>query len=471
MDTCTLRRAFLKRSLMLAALAANGLPLGTVRAAQGDVALSERVLVNVMLNGGPDMRHLMMPPWSAVTGSYGHQFWRLRANVQASADTAEALEARWHDAYLPVSDGALEFGILREAGWLHTMWNAGKLAVVCGVESSPSRDHDLAVRTREMGNRHAHKDTLGSGWGGRLAFAAGGNAVALTKSPRRFAFGPDPALPTDLARVDNRRLVAAGNMREMALAAPAQNSDFRSTSDRLKRALENYYGARRDSVGARSVYAQYFDNERMLRELGGAIDARLADVPVPAAFEPLFGDRRGTRYNLALQTRNLYDALVCSDLLALRVASMEYNVWDTHSNQAANFAAHASLLFGATGALATLWSELPDAARARLVFVIGGEFGRQLAANGGGGTEHGEGTSMLVIGDSVAGGVYGTMFPDEEIARFRQASADIVGVNAIDHVFGRIAEWIAPGSKPLVFPDFANAPLESGLSLDGLLLG
>jgi hypothetical protein len=35
MDTCTSRRAFLKRSLMLAALAANGLPLGTVRAEIG----------------------------------------------------------------------------------------------------------------------------------------------------------------------------------------------------------------------------------------------------------------------------------------------------------------------------------------------------------------------------------------------------------------------------------------------------
>ena len=464
------RRLFLKRSLALAALAANGLPLGMeVARAAGAVSLPNRVLVNVMLNGGPDMRHLFMPPWSDTVGSYGREFWRARASAQTVGDTQSALAQRWADAYLPVADGALEFGILREAGWLHAMWNAGKVALVCGVESDPSRDHDLATRVRETGNRQIDKFTFGSGWGGRLALAAGGNAVALTTSPRRFAFGPDPARPGNLTAVDNRRLIPAANMREIALAEPDPGSDFYSMNDRLKRGLANYYAARRVSEPRTSVYAQFFDHERKLRELGGVVDARLGATPVPAELEALFDDTRGIGYDLALQTRNLYDALLCNDILAMRVASMDYNVWDSHNNQADEFATNTLALFGTQGALATLWGLLDDAVRANLVLVIGGEFGRQLASNGGGGTNHGEGTTMIVIGDGVAGGVYGTMFPQEEIARLRQDSAEIIGLNGIDHVFGRVADWVVPGAKAQVFPNFASALLEAGLDLGGMM--
>ena len=104
-----------------------------------------------------------------------------------------------------------------------------------------------------------------------------------------------------------------------------------------------------------------------------------------------------------------------------------------------------------------------------MVFQVNGEFGRQLAANLGGGTDHGEGLVTLLIGDPVQGGVYGTMFPEDELARFRVDSAQIKGVNAIDHVFGRVADWVMPNSKAQVFPNAANAPLEAGVDLSGML--
>lgn len=58
----------------------NGLPSG-IRDARGDsfAAVSHPVLANIMLNGGPDMRHLLMPPFSTTAGSYGQAFWRARA--------------------------------------------------------------------------------------------------------------------------------------------------------------------------------------------------------------------------------------------------------------------------------------------------------------------------------------------------------------------------------------------------------
>ena len=467
------RRSFLRNSLALAAVLGNGLPCGirNVRA-DGFAALNHPFLANIMLNGGPDMRHLLMPVFSAVEGSYGREFWRVRATAQGVSDTVPALEERWNQAYLPVASGNTQFGILARAGWLYQMWNAGKVAVICGVLNDTSRDHELAIRTMEMGNRQADKFSFGSGWGGRLAQAANSNVVALTTSPRRFSFGPNPSAPLDLTRIDNRRLIPAANMREIALADAPSNSDYSQINDKLKRGLKQYYAQRRATVSKNSVYYQFFEHERKLRELGSVIDARLAAVPIPDNINAWFQDGSTMGYDLALQTRNLYDALACNDLLDIRVASLDFNGWDTHNDQRNEFETNAEALLGVNGALATLYSALGTQSadvRANTVFLLGGEFGRQLAANGGGGTDHGEGLISLLIGDSVQGGVYGTMFPEGELARLGEESAQIEGVNAIEHVFGRLAEWVMPGSKAQVFPTADGAPLEAGLDLSGLL--
>ncbi len=472
MDHQASRRRFLRNSLALATVLGNGLPLGMSQVkADGFATLNHPFLANIMLNGGPDMRHLLMPAFSSVEGSYGREFWRARVSSQGGEDTVAALDARWNANYLPASSGGTQFGILKEADWLHEMWNAGKVAVICGVLNDTSRDHELATRMMEMGNRQANKFSFGSGWGGRLAQATNSNVVALTTSPRRFSFCPNPNAPQDLTRIDNRRLIPAANMREIALADASSDSDYSQTSDQLKRGLKHYYAQRRATVSRNSVYHQFFEHERKLRELGSVIDARLATVATPDAMNAWFQDGSEIGYDVALQTRNLYDALACNDLLDIRIASLDFNGWDTHDDQSTEFAANVKTLLGTNGALATLYNELGNVdlqTRANTVFLLGGEFGRQLASNGGGGTDHGEGLVSLLIGDSVQGGVYGTMFPEEELARFAEESAQVEGVNAIDHVFGRVAEWVMPGTKTQVFPNGADAPLETGLDLSGL---
>jgi uncharacterized protein (DUF1501 family) len=105
-----------------------------------------------------------------------------------------------------------------------------------------------------------------------------------------------------------------------------------------------------------------------------------------------------------------------------------------------------------------------------MVLVISGEFGRQLRANGGNGTDHGRGNAMIVIGIQVRGGIYGEMFPEDELVRIGVASADITGRTAIDHVFGRVCDWVSAGSGDIVFPNRGSAILETGVDLNGLLL-
>lgn len=60
------------------------------------------------------------------------------------------------------------------------------------------------------------------------------------------------------------------------------------------------------------------------------------------------------------------------------------------------------------------------------------------------------------------------MFPEAEIARLRENSAQITEVNAIEHIYGAICDWVTAGAKAQVFPHYADAPLEFGLDLSAL---
>lgn len=462
------RRRFLQGAVASLALGGGLLP-GTARFARaaGFAPVRQPILANIMLNGGPDMRHPFVPPFSRVAGSVGRAYWEARASIHNPGNpTLDAMETRWNDDYLVAEHQGTVFGMLRGCDWLADQWEAGHVALMCGTLSDTSRDHDQAIRNMEMGVRDADKLWFGSGWGGRLANAANGNAIALTRSPRRFVFGPDPQLPLDLQKVDQRRVIAAADLREFGLPDVDNGGSF-GLREYVTRGLKQYYAARRSTVSAPSVYQQFFEHERKLREFGEVIRARLAEVPVPPSIEALFGPQ-GVRYDLALQTRNLFDAIACNDLLQTRVASLEFNGWDTHDRQKEEMEPNLFALFGRQGALAGLYAALPPDAARNLTVVIGGEFGRQLKANGSNGTDHGRGTVILVIGEQVRGGVYGTMFPEEEVALISRSSADIEGRNAIDHVFGAVCEWVAPDSRRLVFPDFASAPLEPSVDLTQL---
>lgn len=479
MDHLPGRRSFLRSSLAAATVAAAVLPgwSRSVLAADCGVAgfanVNHPILTNIMLQGGPDFRHAFPPPYSDVASTVGGTYWTARATSHA-LDTrlsSNELQQRWENDFFHVADGNTEFGILRKCDWLHDLWLQGKVAFTCGLLNDSSRDHELAIRAMEMGNRTAGKLQFGNGWGGRLANAAGGNVVALTTSPRRFAFGPDPALPLDLLKVDKRNLVPATDTRNISLPnLPDYNPDWFNTRDYLVRALKQYYPERRKTIPAKSVFRQFADHEAKLRNFGELIDCRLAGVQVPDGLSQLFlsPEEGGVRYDLALQMRNLYDALASNDLLDMRVASLEFPGWDTHKLQRTEMEPNLTQLFGLGGGLHRLFESLPANARSNLVVVIAGEFGRQLKSNGGGGTDHGDGSTAIIIGDSVRGGVFGTMFPEEEIARVGEDSADIQGVNAIDHVFGAICNRVAPGSKAQVFPNGAGAPVEAGVDFSTL---
>ena len=83
-----------------------------------------------------------------------------------------------------------------------------------------------------------------------------------------------------------------------------------------------------------------------------------------------------------------------------RIAMIETNGWDTHSAQEARLAAQLKALDNLIGGLQSGLG----AAWAQTAVLVATEFGRTVAANGTGGTDHGTGAVALLLGGAVRGG-------------------------------------------------------------------
>lgn len=83
-----------------------------------------------------------------------------------------------------------------------------------------------------------------------------------------------------------------------------------------------------------------------------------------------------------------------------RIAMIETSGWDTHSGQDARLAFQLRKLDGLIGAL----REGLGTAWANTVVLVATEFGRTVAANGTGGTDHGTAAAAMLVGGVVQGG-------------------------------------------------------------------
>lgn len=427
--------------------------------------LSRRVLVDITLPGGPDLRHLFPPAPDSSPASYAYQYWQARASSHGiAAGSQQAVVDRFATAYdAAATTAGTQFGILKQCGWLKSMWSAGKVAVLHNVLGATSRDHSHAQLVLDHGDRSTLPNQLGkAGWGGRLVAGLGGSAriVSVTRAPRPFCYGPHP---TDRLDHRNDRLLNIKNSRALALTEAASQDNTQNKA--MANSLRAYYEARAAALGQSDVFGRIVQSERGLRQFGSAMTGALAGIPVPAAVQALYTGQPPSRLNSGYfgeQIRNLYDTLQTRDILDMRVASLDYGGWDSHDGEIDMIEPRLADLFGTGRALDTLWQALDPQSRANMVFVIAGEFGRQLKSNGGAGTDHGRGMQVIVIGETVKGGFYGDPFPQAELARLSQNSPDVEGLTAIERVFGVLADWVAPGAGDVVFPGRGGMPLESG---------
>ena len=86
-----------------------------------------------------------------------------------------------------------------------------------------------------------------------------------------------------------------------------------------------------------------------------------------------------------------------------RIGALAFDGWDTHANEGALDGRLAALLGALDAAIAAIETNMGDAWRETVVAIVT-EFGRAVAANGSGGTDHGTAGAAFVAGGAVRGG-------------------------------------------------------------------
>ena len=87
-----------------------------------------------------------------------------------------------------------------------------------------------------------------------------------------------------------------------------------------------------------------------------------------------------------------------------RIAAMEFSGWDTHAGQGKAGGALDRRLEALANGLLTFKATLSPEVWSKTVVLVSTEFGRTVATNGTGGTDHGTGGAALLFGGAVRGG-------------------------------------------------------------------
>lgn len=481
------RRDFLQTSLF-ASLASNSVSSALAKQQiMGFAPLKNRTLLNLMLEGGADFRHIIVPEYSSKPNTFGYHYWRARAASHGVSKTHRELKKFWENHFVHRNTEqhsnkpkqGTSFGIAKSCDWLIKMWDAGHAAIICNAVGSTSRNHDFAVQVMKQGNTLAELgDTNYSGWGGRLAHSTQGAVVRLSHIPSHFCYGPQG---NDITNIDNSKLITLADSRSIGLYEATVDTGTRSgySDQSAARSMAAYYRGLRKELPNGSAYERFLQHEQTLRQFGGLIRQRLNNIPVPENIAALLTKPDFVAMNgFGKQIRNAYDTLACNDITNARVLSMECGDWDSHSDQKSYVDPMFLDVFGKERGFDSLWSALGAEAKSKtqrenLVVLMAGEFGRQLRCNGGNGTDHGSGNMMLVFGEKVRGGVYGDIFPEREIDAIADTSIvnpDTVGLTDFDHVFGSVCDWVSPNASRFVFPNRKKAKIEKNNLLKKLFI-
>lgn len=361
-----------RRSLLLggAGLAGGLLLAGRAHAAvrlAGGLGLRRETaparLVLIQLAGGNDGLNTLVP----VDDDAYH-----RARPALSAVAREAL---------PVGDG---FALHPSLAALHGHFHAGRVALVHGVGyPDPNLSHFKSTdiwHTARAGGRLS-----GPGWIGRLCQVLHGEQA----SPERVVH-IGRTLPYALHSTSHPAV---------AFAAPRDYRFARHGDDALRVADGGAGMGQGDSSGGNGA-----EPSRLGFLRGVLRDAHRSSESIRAA---IAGHRTRAEFpDTALGTALGMVAALIESNLGCEVLSVEHGGFDTHDNQLARQRATLAELDGALGAFLDELAASPAAART--LVLVTSEFGRRVAENASGGTDHGTAGPVFVAGPAVRGGHFGT---------------------------------------------------------------
>jgi uncharacterized protein (DUF1501 family) len=145
--------------------------------------------------------------------------------------------------------------------------------------------------------------------------------------------------------------------------------------------------------------------------------------------------------------------------LGVEAAFADIGDWDTHQAQGAANGRLSNRLKEFSEAIAAFWNDMGQDAE-RITLVTMSEFGRTARQNGTGGTDHGHGNVMFVLGGGIKGGTVYGRWPGLEEQQLNEGR-DLAVTTDFRQVLGE-ATCLALGTRDLntVFPGGAVSPAQ-----------
>jgi uncharacterized protein (DUF1501 family) len=285
----------------------------------------------------------------------------------------------------PAAERAIDlgcgFGLHPSLQPFEPLWKERRLAIVHQVGSpDPTRSHFDAQDYMETGTP-GRKGTP-SGWLNRVCGELGHEAtpfraLAMTTALPRSLYGDQPALAVSRLEDFAVRVPGAASASTVAAAGKGFEALYSQTAEHL----------------LHDTGAETFEAIEMLR----GIDLR-GYRPEPGVEYP--------RSPLGQALQQI--AQIVKADVGLEVAFAESGGWDTHVQQAAPFGGFARRADDLARSIAAFWRDL-GARQDDVLLSTMTEFGRTVRENGSGGTDHGHGSCLFVLGNGVDGGkVHGT---------------------------------------------------------------
>lgn len=412
------------RRLFLQSMALAGgviTPLGrTAWAARSGAPATGGKLIVIMLRGAVDGLNVVVPYADASYAQLRPTIGLARPGVEGGVIDLDGF-----------------FGLHPALADLQPLWAAKKLAFIHASGSpDPTRSHFDAQDYLESGT--PGKKSTPDGWLNRLVAALPG----LQTPTRAISIGP--AAPRILAgRLVTTNLAAGtAGTRPDLLDRPDVGDAFGALYKGSSRLAQVYEDAR---ASHREIMAASKSGEDALAD-GGA--------PLPNGFP-------GDAARLARLMRR--DANI-------DVAFMALGGWDTHAAQGAAKGQLANRLAPLGRGLSILARDLGPAFDDTTIVVMS-EFGRTARENGNGGTDHGHGNVMWLLGGRVAGGRVHGKWPGLDAAALHEGR-DLAITTDFRSVLMQVCEQqfpikqaalkdLFPGTpllRPAATPLFASAP-------------
>jgi uncharacterized protein (DUF1501 family) len=401
------RRRFLAGAGM-AGVAALGSQLVTTKVAYGTTpaaaSKTKNTLITIFLRGAADGLGILVPASSALGIDYLHQ---VRAPL------------------VPASSHLLS--LAGTAGWalnsamspLLPYWNSGELAFVPAVSNAGiTRSHFQAQQFLERGG----SDTARSGWLDRVLAQLGPGSTF-----RALAEGS--ALPASMG--GNQQKIAMNSLKSFTFPG------WSGIAGQSEAAVATLYR------GLPGTLTQ--DVSTTLAALGTAAKARASAKVQNGAVYPT-GNFSSAMTDLATLLRAE---------VGLELAAVDVGGWDTHTAEVADLNRN---LTSVASTLAAFMTDLGSVRRKRVTVVVVTEFGRRVMMNASGGSDHGHGSVMWLLGGGVVGQTVHGSWACLSDATLDQG--DVPGLNDAFSVLGELVQKrLGIGSLSAVFPGHSIKPL------------